>query len=343
MISFRSLLLLGILSVVHQCLDLHPTFACPGCQNPTLPVVPNGGVFLDRGVAQWGVLLTTMPVWVKHEAGCEDITNCNKPVIQPLHVHDQFMSVNELKLNLDWGLSEHLGLSFQLPLRVISTRIKYTLPNGRSYTPLDVDIHHRDETLLGLGDGRVSVRWAKSFASGWWLLTQVGSQLPLGRTEDNPFTSRSQVRKHQHIQMGTGTFDPYTSIVLAKTLGSWQVSFYGQAMVPLYENNYGFKAGPLTLLNTKVSYKVQARSLIHGGLSWYRQGAEKWDGELQQDGIFGRQEMIIGLGGTVSFGGPQYIINVQVPVWRELFQGKETERGELFAPLGLIIGIQGRL
>ena len=318
-------------------------FACPACQNPNLPVVPNGTVFLDKGAIQWGTTLSTSPIWVRHEAGCVTEANCQEAFIQPKHFHNQFMLPMELRTNLDWGWSETFGISVQIPIRLIYTTINYELPNGQSYEPLDANIHHRNETLGGLGDGIFAIRLSKSFISGWWLITRLGSSIPLGRTENNPFSVQAQKKEHQHIQMGTGTFDPFMSLALARRFSNWQSSLYGQASIPLYENTKGFQGGVMTFVNAKLSYRLKQRSLLHLGLSWLRQGAEQWEGEVQQDGIYGRQELLLGLGTTFSFGGPQYSLNIQTPLWRELFQGSQTETGELFAPLNLSLGIQGFL
>lgn len=326
-----------------QFYTLEPSLACPGCQNPNLPVVPSGGVFLDRGDIQWGALFTSSPLWVRHDAGCDNLINCDERIVQPKYIHDQFILPMELRANLEWGWSEHLGLSVQLPIRLIYTTIDYELPNGMSYQPLDAGVHHRNEALVGLADANLSLRWAESFYSGWWIIARLGSSLPLGRTEENPFTAGDRGEKHQHVQMGTGTFDPFTSIAFAQSFALWQVSFYGQASLPLYESSKGFKAGLLTLLNAKLSYRLKKRALVHTSLSWFRQGAEEWDGKIQQDGIYGRQEVLLGIGSTMSFGGPQYILMAQVPIWRELFQGINTERGEIFSPFSLTIGLQGRL
>jgi hypothetical protein len=111
----------------------------------------------------------------------------------------------------------------------------------------------------------------------------------------------------------------------------------------LYENTEGFKAGLTSLVSANTAYRVAPRWLLQSSLSWFRQGPELWDGVIQQDGVLGRQELLVGVGTTVSFGGPQYLVLVRVPVWREIFQGPETEEGDLVSPVVLTLGVQGRL
>lgn len=67
---------------VFYILSINQVWSCPGCQNPTLPIVPTGGVFLDQSEIQWGTLLSFTPIWVKHEAGCDDLEGCDEAIPQ---------------------------------------------------------------------------------------------------------------------------------------------------------------------------------------------------------------------------------------------------------------------
>ena len=229
-----------------------------------------------------------------------------------------------------------------MPLRLIYTKIDYELPNGDVYQPLDSGLHHRNETLVGFGDVILALRWGTSVWNGWWLVGRLGSSIPIGITEEDPFKAGDEGKEHQHLQFGTGTFDPFLSLSIARTWNQWQLSFYGQTTGALYTNRKGFQAGALTLFNTQVSYKLKSRSLLHLGLSWMRQEADRWGGKIQQDGLLGRQEILFSFGTTFSFGGPQYRLLIQTPIWREIFIGSESEEGEIIAPVSITLGVQGR-
>lgn len=326
-------------------LVLVPTLAraCPGCQNPNLPVVPSGGVHLDQNTIQWGALLSVAPIWVRHDDGCVDLDDCDEVPVQPQYVHDQFILPIELRGTLDWGISEHLGVSLQVPLRLVATTIDYETPDGQHYDPPNAGTHHRNETLVGIGDPILAARFAMVLGDAWWVVTRIGSAIPLGKTEEDPFAAGDRGETHQHIQFGTGTFDPFASLAIARSYGKWQLSGYGQAQWAAYESDKGFQAGATTLVNARGAYRVAPRWLLQGSLGWFRQGPERWSGEVQQDGILGRHEVLAGFGTTFSFGGPQYVALVRVPVWRRILQGAETEEGTLTAPVVLTLGIQGRI
>lgn len=318
-------------------------WACPGCQNPNLPVVPSGGAHLGEGTLQWGALLSLAPIWVRHDDGCADVNDCDQVPVQPKYVHDQFILPMELRGTLDWGLTSHFGLSAQVPVRMVGTTIAYETPDGHHYDPPNAGTHHRDEVLVGLGDPLLAARLGGVVAEAWWVVGRLGVSVPLGRTEDDPFAAGDRGDTHQHIQFGSGTFDPMASLAVARTLGKWQVGGYGQVQTALYENSKGFQAGTTSLVSARAAWRAATRWLLQGSVSWFRQGAERWQGKIQQDGVLGRQELLVGLGTTVSFGGPQYLVLVRVPVWREIFQGPETEEGELTSPVVLTLGVQGRI
>lgn len=320
-----------------------PAWACPGCQNPNLPVVRSGAAHLPPGTVQVGALLTAVPLSVQHGDGCADLGNCDQVPVQPRFVHDQGVLSTELRGTFDWAIREHLGLSLQVPVRVVHTSIQYTTPEGRPYSPPNADVHHRNETLVGIGDPLVMARLGGVFGAGWWWVLRGGVSLPLGRTEADPFKAGALGERHQHIQLGTGTFNPVVGGELARAFGALQVSAYGQVQSAVYANHHGYQAGLLSVLGLQGGWRFATRAVLHTSLEWMHQGAERWDGAVQQDGVLGRHEVLAGLGSTFSFGGPQYLVWLRAPLYRALILGSETEAGTLSAPITLTLGVQATL
>lgn len=317
--------------------------ACPGCQNPNLPMARNTGVLLAPGGLRLGVNLGATAMEVVHESGCRDSERCTSIPQQPLHYHEQIIVPVQLQGTLEWGLTQHLGLEATLPLRAVGTTIEYSLPDGSAYQPLEGDIHHRDELLVGLGDPTVLLRAAWVLGQGWWLIGRLGTSLPLGRTEPDPFAAGDQLKRHQHVQFGTGTFDPTLGLELARGYGRWQGAAYGLLRQPLYANQHGFQGGGRALGGLQGGYRFAERALALLSLEYLRDAPERWGGQVQQDGLLGRQELLVGGSLVFSLGGPQYSILVRAPVYREIFQGPQTEEGEIFAPVSLNFGVQWSL
>lgn len=317
-----------------------PASACPGCQNPNLPMVRSGGVHLGGGQLKFGAVMAVQPIRVRHDAGCVDLSDCDAVPVQPAYVHDQFLLPMQLMGTLDWGITSALGLEVQLPVRAVLTRIDYETPSGKPWRPLDPDTHHRNETISGVGDPYLGLRTATTLANAWWLVARVGVSVPLGRTEPDPFAAGERGERHQHIQLGTGTFDPRVGLELARSFGAVQLAAYGQVQGALYANNHGFQAGALSITGVQGSFRLAPRWLLQGSLEWFRQGPERWGGEIQQDGVLGRHEVLAGLGTTFGFAtGVQWTVLARLPVYRKILLGRTSERGELTSPASLLVGV----
>ena len=130
---------------------------------------------------------------------------------------------------------------------------------------------------------------------------------------------------------------------LARAFGALQVSAYGQVQSAVYANEHGYQAGLLSVVGLQGGWRFATRAVLHTSLEWMHQGAERWDGAVQQDGVLGRHEVLAGVGSTFSFGGPQYLVWLRAPLYRALILGSETEAGTLSAPITLTLGVQATL
>jgi hypothetical protein len=127
-------------------------------------------------------------------------------------------------------------------------------------------IHHRTETITGLGDvklfGVVHHRWSEE-ASSNWVSMRLGLSIPIGSTEPDPYVLGTNKEEHQHIFLGTGTFDPHFIASVGRRWAEWLVSGTARASGAVYENQYGYQAGLNTSAGVGVGYgKVDAWRLI---------------------------------------------------------------------------------
>ena len=337
MIQRAAVLVLGLMTGLWSL----PGLACPGCQNPNLPMTRSSGVLLKAGAARVGAQLGLSAIEVIHESGCRGaLESCIEIPQQPLHFHEQWIVPAQLTGIFEYGLTDTFAIEGQLPLRSTVASIEYSDENGDAYEPVEGNIHHRNEVLVGLGDPELTLRGSWVFGGGWWFIVRAGSSLPIGRTEPDPFKAGDNLEEHQHVQFGTGTFDPVLGLELARSYGRLQGTLYSQFRTALYENSYGFQAGARTLVGLQGGYRFAERAVSLLSVEYMRDAPERWSGEIQQDGILGRQEILLGASVGFSFGGPQYNLALRTPLFREIFQGEDTEAGEIFAPLTLSLGIQ---
>lgn len=309
--------------------------ACAGCRNPSLPTSRGSQGPLAEQELSLGVSLSGTTVSVVHEAGCADLDDCEEVPVQPAYMHDQGLYPVELRASGEYGLSALVGVELQLALRVVPTTIEYTTPSGDPYQPLDPDVHHRDEVVAGVADPWLLLRVGASFG-GLWLAARPGLTLPLGRTEEDPFRLGDRGERHQHIQLGSGTFDPVLVLEASTAVDSVQLQFFTQAVAPLYENGHGYRAPWRVHGGGAVGVKLIQSLAGRLGIEAMHEAAERWHGVERQDGSLGRSELLALVGLTQSFGNSRLSLDVRVPLVRHIVAGNESP-GELSSPVALAL------
>lgn len=194
-----------------------------------------------------------------------------------------------------------MALQLGVPLRVIDSSTRFTDLDGDP-VQLDYDsIHHRDETLARLGDIQLLVHTG-AVRAGFALGARAGISLPTGVVHENPFRLGDAGEPHQHIQFGTGTFDPVAGLDVARPVGATTLSAYGQLQAPLYEGSKGYQAGARMMAGLIAARGIRSSS-VRLGLSAAHERPERWDGSIpDEDGNRGRTDLLLGPGITVPFG-----------------------------------------
>jgi hypothetical protein len=312
-----------------------PAEACAGCRNPSMPASRGNEGPLAAEAWALGVSLSGTAVNVVHEAGCRDVADCEEVPVQPEYLHDQGLYPVELRASVEYGISALLGVELQVPFRIVATTIEYTTPEGEAYEPLDSDVHHRDEVVAGPADPWLLVRFGHSF-DGVWLAARPGVSLPIGSTEEDPFELGDRGQRHQHIQLGTGTFDPLLVLEASIPISKLQLQIYAQGVLPLYENSHGYRA-PWRVNGGSALVAELFESLAGKlGLEAMHEAEERWQGVVRQDGSLGRSELGGLIGAAYAFGASSLSLDVRVPFVRHVVVGDEAP-GTISSPLGLAL------
>jgi hypothetical protein len=304
--------------------------ACAGCRNPNLPITRLANVQLIPGEIRAAVALSGTAMNVVHQDGCLDLTNCDEIPKQPRYIHNQNIYPGELRAIGEYALTESWGVEAQLPFRVTKTTIRYQTLEGKPYPPPDPTVHHRNETLYGIGDPWLLGRYGKTLG-GFVVTARAGTTLPLGRTEPDPFELGDLGLPHQHIQFGTGTFDPILAVDVSRAFGKLYLAAYAQAQLTLYQNSKGFRAGNRTFAGLSGGATFLEAWQGSLGVDVLNEQPEKWSGVVRQDGNLGRTELLLNLTLSRTFGETTASLVVRVPVYRHIVQGTE-DPGNLTSP-----------
>ncbi|MEY4549602.1 MAG: hypothetical protein RL685_5797, partial [Pseudomonadota bacterium] len=171
------------------------------------------------------------------------------------------------------------------------------------------------------------------------LTGRAGVALPLGSTEEDPFARARAGLSHQHIQFGSGTFQPLLALDAGLPLGRARLSGYAQAALFLYENAHGYRAGNRYGVGAAADFALVAGLRGGGALDLLNEQAERWQAAVQQDGNVGRTDLL--LGGSVSYHFVDWALSlsVKVPVYQHFLE-HEGEPGQLTYPAIVALGAQ---
>jgi hypothetical protein len=227
--------------------------------------------------------------------------------------HEEDLTITEAAFVTEVGLARGLGIEAIVPLRVVRTRIRFedlvhepiVVPNG--------SIHHRNETLSGPGDPWLLVHGARGLGA-WTLAARAGVSIPLGRTERNPFDLGRRGLPHQHIQFGTGTWDPVAGVSAGRRFG--QVGFVVHALARLVfgTNGHGYQAGDRFYASAALDRRIAGAWRGIAGLDLAREQTERWDGRIETEGNLGRTDLLASVGVARPLGRGAFHVTAKVPL-----------------------------
>ena len=187
-------------------------------------------------------------------------------------------------VQLDWTrfevvlklqVSPSTEMELQIPYDIKDVEATYELPDGTEFDNPIGNLHHRTEKLKGFADFKLY--W--NFALDGWRLS-AGLNLPVGRTEEDPYALAALALAHQHIQFGTGTCDPLAraSRVIHLVEGV-DLNVSAGAQVPLVENRHGYRGPPMIDVSVGPRLTITDWLGLSASYSFIYQGRAYWSGE----------------------------------------------------------------
>ncbi len=283
--------------------------------------------------------ITGTAVRVVHVSACPDSgPACATGEPPPPYLHDQGLTVLELRPVLEWGITQNVSAEVQLPVRLVASTVTYRRLDGTPFVPPNPTLHHRNETLAGFGDGWLSAR-AAWVTGALRLGARLGSTLPLGATVENPFALGAAGLEHQHVQFGSGTFQPLLGADVAWRFDTaWSARGYAQWMAAPFENRFGYRPGDKLNAGALAEWAPLQGLGLSLGADVLSEGAERWGGVVQQDGNVGRTDLLVGGGLQGKWEGVGTLFaTVRVPVV-QWFAAGDGHAGQLTYPAVLQLG-----
>jgi hypothetical protein len=275
---------------------------------------------------------------VSHVAECPDIgPDCYGPNPPAPFNHHVGLFMSDINLLLSYGLTSYLGIETRWTLGVAAMTAEFDNLDGSPRDNPQDEIHHRNETLVGLRDPWFAFRLGSAFG-GLSASARLGVTLPLGRTEPDPYAAAAHGEEHQHLQFGTGTCVPIVGGSLSYAFDfPLELGLNGVGLFNLYENSEGYTAPSRIYGIFRVTVPLGERKwLPYVDLTYAQEGEELWHGRSGFEGMTARRELHLGTGlGWRFVEGWQADLGVRVRV------AKLTEAAAFDSPGVLELGISG--
>lgn len=267
---------------------------------------------MPQAPGEWGLAVSVTGTWVRTEHIAVDAVPETAP--GPEYRHVQNLEIAEASAIVTRGLWRGLGMEALFGLREVRTRIRFLDLDGRPFAPVYGALHHRNETLVRPTDPWLVLHAGRTGAK-WSVGARGGLTIPLGRTEPDPFALGDAGLPHEHLQFGTGTFDPILGVGIERRLGPTTVTASALWRLIVAENDKGYQAGNRTNASLVASRKLRGAWSSAVGLDLSHEAAERWHGLLHpEEGNLGRTDVLASLVLSRAMGRGAVSLNVRVPI-----------------------------
>lgn len=205
----------------------------------------------------------------------------------PLHRHHVTLNTFRVDVGLKYQISPQWSIEANIPYESKTQEATIEEIEPVSQVELEAirrnrDIHHRNETYTGPRDSEAFVGYSTQglFTDNDFLIGRIGSTIPFGKTEEDPWKLGNQGLEHLHIQFGTGTFNPvadlHYSLSLYKGLG---VNASIRGKLPFYENSKTYRGSREFTYTAGLNYHFNDWLSFQTSYLGFYQSYARWAGE----------------------------------------------------------------
>ena len=240
------------------------------------------------------------------------------PDSEQASAHGVDLTIMSWSLKVGYSIIDRLGMELRLPIRMSIVSAHFEPQPGEQLADDFQSIHHRDETLGGIGDLELRVVGGVLRAGTIGDLSMdlaLGVMFPTGGVSSNPFALGRAGQEHQHIFFGGGTFRPTASLSAAYPLGPATLTLFGDAELSLYEGPEDYR--PPWLFNGGLGVNTgfgltDWRFMLQQSV--FHEIAAEWAGERAENS--GRTDLIASVGAAwIPVPAVQVGLTVRVPYY----------------------------
>lgn len=222
-----------------------------------------------------------------------DLNGNRKTDTVPEHRHHVVLNIYRVDIGLkyfpgsQWVLEANLPYESKVQEATIEKidDVEYTEEEWKAIE-LNGFIHHRNETYIGLTDSELFFGYYKLgvFTGSDYFMGRIGTSIPFGKTEEDPWKLGEMGKEHLHIQFGTGTFNPiidlHYNLPIYKGLGSYTSV---RSKLPFYENSETYRGSRELTYSAGLNYRLNKWFSFQAGYLGIYQSYAYWDGEIDKN------------------------------------------------------------
>ncbi len=260
------------------------------------------------------------------------LSSTGEVVEAPLHRHHVALRTYRIDVGLQYLLSNRWSLQATVPYAVRDQEasiewIDSVSSEERQAILRSRDIHHRNETYTGFSDVDLFLgyRIRGFFKTDDVLSAQLGTTIPIGKTEENPWELGDAGIEHLHIQFGTGTFNPIANLQYNLPLyRGLTMTASARGMLPFYENSKTYRGSAELGWTVGFTYRLFDWLSFSGNYLGFYQSSAAWAGE--RDINTGLRYSMAAFGmSLVTLEGISVAANVMFPLTQEtLYDGSDA-------------------
>ena len=207
----------------------------------------------------------------------------------PLHRHHVTLNIFRVNVglkyyfNADWMLEANVPYEVKAQEATVEELADYpTTPAEMAAILRNRDNHHRNETYTGISDTDVLLGYNGQgiLRENDFFIASIGTTVPFGKTEEDPWKLGDRGLEHLHIQFGTGTFNPladfYYRVPLYANFAA-NVSLRGK--LPFYENSKAYRGSRELTYTAGLHYRFTDWLSVHASYLGFYQDYASWAGE----------------------------------------------------------------
>ena len=229
--------------------------------------------------------------WFDAQGGHEEakgVSPDGKVIEVPLHRHHVKLNIFRVDIGLKYQLASEWTLEANVPYETkiqeaTVEEIEQITQAQREAILRNQNNHHRNETYIGLADADILLGYHTHglLKDSDFLTARIGTTIPFGKTEEDPWKLGNNGLEHLHIQFGTGTFNPSVDLHYSLPLyNGLAMSASVRGKFPFYENNKTYRGSRELTYTAGLNYRLNDWISFQTRYLGFYQSYAYWAGEL---------------------------------------------------------------